>query len=156
MSKTILAIIITFVVTFIGTSLLWGAVILFGMSTLSGSAPDFRVQIDAPDMVQVSETFQVVVSVTNPTDHTVEIGSIDVYHSFLEGFEFVGASPAPADVEDIWDFKTFWFNHTLDPGERRDYALDLRALTPGVWSGDVDVCTPEENFITNRLVVRVN
>ena len=103
-----------------------------------------RVFVDSPTDVSVGQTFDLAVEVTNerPTK-MLEVSDIDLSYDYLNGFVVVRAEPSPRSREDNVPFdnsRTFTFDQSIPPGETRSFVFTLRAETPGIYRGDVDVC----------------
>jgi len=156
MNSRVPLVILTAFVTFLLTSALWiaGGWFLyqrFGEESgdlLVNDPPDFVVRLEHPEPIRVGDTFPLRIAVSNPSEVAIELGSIDVYDSLLEGFELLGTSPQPVDRMAILDFQSFGLDQRLEPGDRFEFELSLQATTVGTWTGDIDACTPEEDFVT--------
>lgn len=153
MSKGAL-ILLTAIITAIVTSMFWAVAGVFAYIAFSGPAP-FAVSVDAPDSVTVGEEFELAVTVQNVHDTAAQLGSIDIYDSFLDGFDVVSVSPEPTEELGVLDFRSFYFEEELGVNESTVVVYTLKAAQAGLWSGDVDCCTPSENFSTATAVVRV-
>jgi hypothetical protein len=149
-------IVVTAVVSAVGTSLLWLAGLGLAYWYFVGSgAPPFAVSIEAPSEAVIGQPVNLKMKVINPTDQNLELGSIDVYDSLLKGFEIVGIDPAPVDRDSAFGFQTFYYSRTLSPGESWEMTLGLKPVKEGVWTGEVDFCTPGEKFVTSSVTIRV-
>lgn len=162
MSSRTSTIAVTAGLTFLLTSILWvvGIATYRWISTgipglLDYERPGFVVEVEAPAVVDVGETLDLVVEVSNPTDTAIELGSIDIYHSLLEGFQVLSLDPLPVDEGSSDEYRTAWWEETLSPGGDFRYQLELRAVKAGTWTGDVDACTPEENYVTRIVTIHV-
>ena len=135
-----------------------GVMFLLGCLLIGGCTAWFLLQdspvpggsISAPVEVAVGDEFEMTVTVTNPNDATVTLDSIDIYYSFLDGFQVVSVSPSPGDTTDfeMLDFRSWDFGNTIAPGDELDIVYKLRAIQPGHYSGDVDICNPAQDFTT--------
>jgi hypothetical protein len=146
---------VTAVVTAVLTSIFWltGAVIAY--RHFGKDAPAFAVNAEAPQEVALGKTFTLKLRVSNPSDEELELGSIDVYDSLLNGFTVVRVQPKPTDQDHFFDFSTFYFSKSLVPGESFSVSLVLKAEEPGIWTGNVDFCTPEESYVSSSVTIRV-
>lgn len=148
-------IVLTALVTFVLTSVFWVAC-LFGLySWWANYQPDFIISVDAPARVTEDAIFQLVAKVENPTDETLTLGSIDIYDSLINGFEVMSVDPEPESTDPSFGFATFYFSQELPPGAVHTVVFELRAVETGVWTGDVDFCTPSENFVTATKTIVV-
>ena len=111
-------------------------------------SPPFQVTIDAPSKVAVNDTFDVVINVTNPSDKKMILDSIDIYSSLLDGFDIVSVSPDPGSQMKILNFQSLSFSHSVRPNETVKVVVSLNAKEEGYFAGDIDVCTPAQNFTT--------
>ena len=144
----------TVVITAIATSIIWIGLFLV-MATSLNNSPPFAVTIDAPHNVRLREEFTLNAVVANPTDGPLNLGSIDFYDSLLDGFAVVSVDPQPSDKDHLFGFLSLYFYETIEPGDSFNFSMRLRAKDPGVWTGDVDFCTPSEDFMTSQLTIRV-
>jgi len=151
-TKTIVA---TSAITFFITSALWVAGIALLVFYFMDS-PSFSVTIESPTEVKREEVFTISIDVTNPSDETITLGSIDIYNSLLEGFEIVKIEPNPEETDSLFDFHTAYFSHVLSPEDKFRATYTLRAKAAGLWIGDIDCCTPSEKFVTTSKAIRVN
>ncbi len=158
--KTSQAVVITAIATFLLTSGLWliafvgwqayrtaGTLGITG-SGMSFNAP-FAVTHRCPPEVNTGDRFDLVLEVTNTGSDDESIESIDLYHSFLDGFTLSGAS-FTYQRDDNGDFETLWVDPavTIPAGGTETVTITLEGSKTGTWSGDVDVCDPGVNFTT--------
>ncbi|MFU8894512.1 MAG: hypothetical protein ACNA8L_12880 [Luteolibacter sp.] len=161
MSKTSLAILTAFI-TFICTSILWVGVGLvsyrawLGLDDWLGDEV-FQVELETPMLVKVGEVFSMQVKATNTSEDLATLGSIDVYDSLLDGFEVLGVSPEPKSQSGLFGFQSYYFDGLrMKPGESTTVTFELKAAKPGMWQGDVDCCTPLENFTSEVATIMVS
>ena len=155
MKSRIALVAVTAAVSVVVTSALWIVGIAVTHRLLRREPPPFAVTIDAPTEAAVGETITLKARVSNPTDERLQLGSIDVYDSLLDGFVVQRVEPEAAQRDHTLDFSTFYYSRTLAPGETLTVAFELKAARPGLWTGDVDICTPAENFVTSTVTIRV-
>jgi hypothetical protein len=148
-------IIVTAVISVVVTSALWLSGIVLAYRFFTDDPPPFAMVIDAPQEATVGETITLNLKVSNPTDERLQLGSVDVYDSLLDGFTLIKLNPEPNERDHTLDFSTFYYSKPLNPGESFAVSLDLKATQPGVWTGDVDFCTPSEEFVTSSVTIRV-
>ena len=147
MSK-LAAVILTAIVSVILTSILWVTGLVVAYSISASDPVLLSMEIDVPDRVVVGEEFTMLVLVSNPTDEDVDFGSIDIYDELLDGFDIKTVTPAPYDQDGTFGFTSHFYSDTLTPGEKREYRFEMKAAAVGSWSGDVDCCTADEDFVT--------
>lgn len=148
-------VVVTALISVIVTSALWLSGIVLAYRFFLNDPPPFSVTIDAPPETSVGETITLNLQVSNPTDEQLQLGSIDLYDSLLAGFTIVKIHPEPTEREHTFDFSTFYYSKSLNPGEAFSITLDLEATKPGIWTGDVDFCTPSEEFVSSSVTLRV-
>ncbi|QQR55220.1 hypothetical protein IPG41_01510 [Candidatus Peregrinibacteria bacterium] len=119
---------------------------------------DVTVTIDAPSRVQVGETFDIVLKVTNESTESQTLTSIDVGLDYLEGI--LMEESVPAYVEswefDFFGFMSFDYKKNLPLGESLEISFLMDPITPGDYSGALDVCVNTEMaciYNTVRTVV---
>ncbi len=154
MSRTTLAI-VTAAISVVVTSALWIGGIAVAYRFFVGNPPPFVISIEAPGETTLGEIVTLSARVSNPTDESLQLGSIDVYDSLLDGFAVVQIEPGPEERTHTLDFSTFYFSKALGPGETLGFSLVLKAVQPGIWTGDVDFCTPSEKFVTSSVTIWV-
>ncbi len=121
--------------------MLIGLVVLFAylVQDVSGVA----VKLDSPTEVVVGETFDLRVIVRNErTGENLELADIDIADEYLAGFTITSVSPeAKSSTHVPFDnSQSYTFDASIPPGESRDFVFTLRAESPGIYRGDVDVC----------------
>ena len=84
----------------------------------------------------------------NLHEELVHLDSIDVDLAFLEGFEVVSVDPTPSDTMEIFVQRSWSFTNSVAPGEELVVTYRLKAVRPGHYVGDVDVCNPAQDFTT--------
>ncbi|EIP98324.1 hypothetical protein OpiT1DRAFT_02780 [Opitutaceae bacterium TAV1] len=114
----------------------------------SADLPPFQVQVDYPARVAHGETFRLAIRTANPHTSRTTLESIDIYDSLLSGFEIVEVSPAAEAPQKTLDFHSFYFNRPLPPSDSLDVVFTLKAKRKGFHGGDIDVCTPAQDFAT--------
>lgn len=116
----------------------------------------FRVQpmadasLAIPPSAEIDQTIEMVVTTHNPHAESVIVDSIDISDSFLEGFQVTTVDPAENETMDVpfVDQRAWMFSHTLAPGETKTFTFTLNPVLVGHYSGDVDVCNPNQDFNT--------
>lgn len=161
MKSTFSTILLTAIITVILTSAVWIGVISAGFLYYNseyfvGIPADFSVEIESPDQVDVGEEFSLVVNVSNPSEDKLTLGSIDIYDTLLDGFQVLEVSPKPSDRDSIFEFSSFYFSEALQSQESVAITFKLKGSKAGVWSGDIDCCTPFEQFVTTSKTIVVS
>ena len=110
--------------------------------------PVLDASLSAPSVVQLDSTFTVVVTTTNNHNEAIVLDSIDIQDSFLEGFQVIEVQPEPADTTHIFNFRSWDFGSAVSPGESQEIRFTMKAVQEGHFSGDVDVCNPNQDFTT--------
>lgn len=52
-------------------------------------------------------------------------------------------------------FLSLYFDKEIDAGDSFQVEVELKAVEAGIWSGDIDACTPAENFVTVTQTIAV-
>lgn len=147
-------IIITAAVTAAVTSAIWLAGIVSFLAFFGDTAP-FSVTVGAPESVKLGDEFPLVVTTRNVGDEPSTLGSIDLYDSFAAGFEVVKVAPFPREVSNLFDLRSYFFTEQLAPGAEVVVTFTLRAVKSGTWAGQVDSCTPAEDYASVNVVIHV-
>ncbi|MBK1792255.1 hypothetical protein [Persicirhabdus sediminis] len=101
--------------------------------------------------VQVGETFDLVITVTNERpEETLDLSDIDIYHDYLDGFTVADIQPKPKSTmgDPFGEFRTFTFASKIPPGASKDFTFTLQAQQAGIFRGDVDICE-DLQFVTS-------
>jgi hypothetical protein len=128
-------------------SLFIGLVVLVGIgfwfANVIQDPTGVLVTIEKPTGVTVGEEFSMVVVVKNVRpDAPFKLTDIDVADDYLKGLEIIHTDPAHKSSMHvpIDNSQSFSFNMDIPPEETKRFTFRLRAVTPGLHSGDVDVC----------------
>jgi hypothetical protein len=118
-------------------------------------APD--ADLSLPLEAELNSTISMVVTVSNPHDEVVTLDSIDIDESFLEGFQIISIDPKPTDTNNVPFIgqRSWSFGKQLPPGESLAVAFEMKPIAEGRFSGDVDVCNPNQDFTTLYAEVTV-
>ncbi len=148
-------IIITALITMFITSLVWVGIGATGYWLVTREAPPFAISVEHPDVVEVGETMTMKVTVANDGTKDLKFAELDLYDTFLDGFEVVAVNPKPKTKERIFGIVTYGFSRTLKPAESFGIELELRAKEAGLWTGGVDACTPTQNYVSEYAEIEV-
>jgi len=148
-------ILITAVITFIATSVVWLGVGIALYKYWTEAPPPFNVTITHPDTVKLRDTFFLEIEVENTSSKSASLGSIDLYDELLDGFTVLSVEPEPNAKEHRWGFATYYLKRSISPDESFTFTLELQADQLGYWSGDIDSCTPFESFVTADASIEV-
>ncbi len=148
-------ILITILLTAVVTSLAWLGVGGLAYYVIYNKTPEFVVSVDQPETVEVGTEFKLGITVENSGRSPLTLSNIDLYDGLLDGFEILGTSPAPRTTERIYGYASYGIERTLNSGETYSIEVELRAEEAGVWGGDIDACTPGQNFITRYTEIEV-
>ncbi len=149
------AVVITTFLTFLITSFVWVGVGTVIYHVLTREPPGFEVVIEHPDSVELNEDFLLVVKVKNPMGGSLNLGSVDFYDDLLDGFEVLSVDPKPNSKQKLFGFTSYYFRTARKSSSEFVLTLNLRAKEAGEWAGDIDCCTPLENFVTNYIEISV-
>ncbi|MHC4248606.1 MAG: hypothetical protein ACYS9X_05700 [Planctomycetota bacterium] len=112
--------------------------------------PKLDAKLSLPSEATLESTMTMVVTANNPHQEPVTLDSIDIDDSFLAGFQVVSIDPEPTDTASvpIVDQRSWTFGKAIPPGESHSVTFHLRPVSEGHFSGDVDVCNPNQDFKT--------
>lgn len=112
--------------------------------------PVLEAALSLPLEAETDSTVTMVVTVTNVHKRAVTLDSIDIDNGFLEGFQVVSIEPRPTDTMRIpvIDQRSWEFGRAVAPGETVAVTFTMRAVAAGRYSGDIDVCNPNQDFKT--------
>ena len=101
------------------------------------------LSIDSPLDIKVGDTFKVTVNVKNEREKKMlMVSDIDISDDYIGGFVLVSTEPSPRSSMHVpFDNSiSYTFDTPISAGDTKSYTFVLRAIQPGVFRGDVDVC----------------
>lgn len=110
--------------------------------------PVLSASLSIPSTAQLDSELTLTVTATNPHQDTIVLDSIDIDDAFLEGFQIIEIQPAPEGTMHIFGMRSWEFGLAVSPGDSQDIQFKLKAVKEGHFSGDVDVCNPNQDFVT--------
>ncbi|MFK7852108.1 MAG: hypothetical protein AB8D78_14120 [Akkermansiaceae bacterium] len=137
------------------TSLVWVTIGGVGYWFMNRGLPDFEVAVDLPETVTMGEVFKMEVAVKNVGSSNLTLADLDVYSEFLDGFEIVSVDPKPRSTSHTFGILTHGYSEKLAPSEVFEVEFELRATAVGYWGGDIDACTPTQNYVTHYTEIDV-
>jgi hypothetical protein len=110
--------------------------------------PNLDATLTVDPAVELDAITAMVVTATNGHSRPVTLDSIDVDDAFLAGFQVVSVDPRPRETSHIPLIKqrSWEFGRAVPPGGVFTVTFTLRAVAEGRFSGDVDVCNPNQDF----------
>ena len=115
---------------------------------LSTELPVLDASLSAPSTAQLDSTLTLVVTATNNHTKAIVLDSIDIQDSFLDGFQVIDVNPEPADTTHIFGMRSWDFGSAVPPGDSQVIRFTMKAIQEGHFSGDVDVCNPNQDYTT--------
>lgn len=112
--------------------------------------PVLDATLAAPSEVELGATVALVITATNPHRKAVTLDSVDIEDSFLSGFQVVSIDPKPTGTThvSVASQRSWGFGTVVAPGGSLAVTFRLKPVLEGHFSGDVDVCNPNQNFTT--------
>lgn len=112
--------------------------------------PMLDATLALPAEVALESRVSMVVTVKNGHRQPVTLDSIDVEDAFLAGFQVVKIDPEPKDTMHVPFLaqRSWEFGKAVAPGESLSVTFHLKPVTEGHFSGDVDVCNPNQDYKT--------
>ena len=103
----------------------------------------------APE-VEMDSTVTLTITATNSHTKRVTLDSVDIDDSFLAGFQVVAVDPEPRTTThmSLTHQRTWEFGKPLASRQTFSVTFTLRPAAPGHFSGDVNVCNPNQDFKT--------
>lgn len=124
------------------------AIAIVGYFLFIRELPVLDASISVPWIVKLDSTLTLDVTGTNNHTDSIVFDSVDIEDSFLDGFQILDIDPEPDDTDHIFDWRTWNFGYRVLPGESRTIRFTMKAVQEGHFSGDVDVCNPNQDFAT--------
>lgn len=143
MKKTLLACLgVTIILVFVVIAGLW--------FWLFRELPVLEASLSLPPEVHRDAEVTMAITVTNTHDQPITLDSVDIDDSFLHGFQVVAIDPEPTDTMHVplADQRSWGFARPVSPGESLALTFRLKAVMEGHFSGDIDVCNPNQDFKT--------
>ena len=100
------------------------------------------VTVHSPSDVQVGQTFDLEINVTNERPRKVlQLSDIDIAEQYLTGFTVVTVKPPQKSSMHVpvVDSQSFTFDTTIAAGTSQTFTFTLRAEKEGIFRGDVDI-----------------
>ncbi len=121
------------------------------------TGPQLAVNITVAETVWVDEPFVLRLETSNPHDEAVELDNIDIPNRFFEAFGILSVSPAASTDSPIGGFgsQTWYFDHTVQPGQNRIVELTLQPNKPGSHVLELAVCNGYEDCSTVTRPIEV-
>ena len=112
--------------------------------------PTLEASISLPPEAALDSSFPMTMTATNTHKVTVTLDSIDIDDSFLSGFQVMEVVPKPVDTMHLpfVNQRSWAFGKEVHPGSAMTVTFRLRAVQEGHFSGDVDVCNPNQDYVT--------
>jgi hypothetical protein len=148
-------IIITALVTIFITSLAWIGIGATAYWLVTRESPPFALEVAYPDVVETGETFTLDVKITNEGANDLKLAELDLYDTFLDGFEVIAVSPKPRTKERVFGIVTYGFSRNLKPTESMGIEIELRAKETGLWLVGIDAYTPTLNYVSEYAEIEV-
>lgn len=112
--------------------------------------PVLDATLSLPSEVAMESTMSMVITATNPHKEPVTLDSVDIDDSFLAGFQVVAIVPEPIETTHVplINQRSWSFEKQVEPGDSISVSFELKPVMEGHFSGDVDVCNPNQDFST--------
>jgi hypothetical protein len=143
-----------------------GAIVLGfgGLYWLGSQSPEnVTVQVEIPSQAQVGDPFEFDITVTNSGPESVQLFSTAISMNFLNGIIIDRTNPQFTETNQYdalgggETFINYYFSQSIAPGETLKVVFSGKAVSTGVFSGNMDVCINSDfNCITNvaRTVIK--
>ena len=115
MSRTGLVILTAGITAFI-TSALWVSIGAIAYMYVNDEPPSFVVSISSPGTATTGEEINLIIEISNPTVENLELGSIDIFDSLIDGFAIMTVDPPPDSRDDSMGFTSLYYSESLAPG----------------------------------------
>ncbi|NLX60454.1 MAG: hypothetical protein GXY74_15365 [Phycisphaerae bacterium] len=112
--------------------------------------PLLEAAIDVPQSVRVGEDIRVIVRMTNSHAEPVTLDSVDVDNGLLRGFQVIRVEPRPEATFSLppeLDQRSWAFHTPVAAGGQMTVTFHLRPLAAGHYSGNIDVCNPNQDYV---------
>jgi len=110
--------------------------------------PQLAAALDLPHEAAVGETIQLVIHASNPHQESVTLDSVDIDDALLEGLQVLEVEPTPTGTIALGflEQRSWTFDHSIPSTGQLEVVFTMRAIQPGRYTGNVDVCNPRQDF----------
>jgi hypothetical protein len=115
------------------------------------------VWASAPPEAPVSRLLTVRVVIRNRRQsEPFRLGVIEISDLFLDGFELDSMKPAPGEIDHSLGRLTLSYGFEIQPQRSEAFIIVLRATKVGMFSGDIDVWSDDDDeWATRRLQTEI-
>jgi len=129
----------------------------FGLLAYLGGEPEgLNVQYDLPYNVHVRDEFDLVLSLTNISEHPIHVSDIcldgALSASILDGAVVVSTDPSMSRDYSVQGIKTFNYDSIIQPGDTITVRFHLQAQTPGEFSGPILIYVGNRSMLLSPVI----
>ena len=117
--------------------------------------PLMDTDIAIPETATLGEPFFIDLSFSNQNDVAATLDSVDIGEELLVGLKIQKVTPSPSTTYEMLAMKTYEFGIEYQPGETGLVRFTVMPLKEGTFSGDIDLCNPEQDYHSFRREVTV-
>ena len=130
--------------------------VIFVVAWFVHDKPMLDAHLSLPNKVALDAPLTMLITTSNSHPKAVTLDSIDIDDDLLEGFQVVSITPEPTDTMHILGQRSWSFGQRVKPGESLPVRFEMTAVVEGHFSGDIDVCNPNQDYHTllGDVVVR--
>lgn len=112
--------------------------------------PTLDANLSMASEVEPGANIIMTITATNSHRKSVTLDSIDIDDAFLSAFQVVTVDPEPSTTSHVpfAQQRSWSFGKEVPPGGKLAVSFTFRAIAEGHFSGDVDVCNPNQDFKT--------
>jgi hypothetical protein len=108
--------------------------------------------VNAPAEVAAGDSFQITVTVRNDGVESQRFVAIDVYEGYTNGIMLQSSDPPWSGSTVMFGISTYEYGLDIPPGGEQVVVLNARALRPGDYADDLDVCINSELSFVSQVV----
>jgi hypothetical protein len=143
--RVIIGIVVGVIVLCICGAIGFFAVLAFAGAGVGGTAgiDAAQISVSVPPSANQGDTVSIQITVQNPTGQNMDLDSIDIDNTYLNGIAITGSSPSFTEQYSLEPFlpqESFTFHQNVPAGGSLTVLFTGTAVGSGTVSGALDVC----------------
>lgn len=136
---TVRSLVFALIAAVVLTSGFWNSFYLWRKTPATPPGPALGMRVECPEKVKVGDSFEIKIVIRNAAKTTLEVGTLSIDDSFLQGMKVTSIDPRPySQIEERW-YVEYKFWQKIEAGKTNQYTFHVKASEPGIFKGDVDL-----------------
>lgn len=116
---------------------------------------EIAVETALPDTVQLGDSFELVITITDTSGNARTIEDIDFSGSLPDNAEFVSITPSPNQVNPDSGYIEHVFHQSLGANQSMDFIFEIKPTQSGVYNADISVYMDGYNSEYTEVTIEV-